>query len=31
MVRYGLVLDLVGFAVIVPVTTWLVPRLMKLG
>ena len=31
MVRYGLALDLVGFAVIVPVTTWLVPWLMKLG
>jgi sodium-dependent dicarboxylate transporter 2/3/5 len=29
MVRYGLLLDLVGFAVIVPVTTWLVPWLMK--
>jgi sodium-dependent dicarboxylate transporter 2/3/5 len=31
MVRYGLALDLVGFAVIVPLTTWLVPWLMKLG
>jgi sodium-dependent dicarboxylate transporter 2/3/5 len=31
MVRYGLLLDLVGFAVIVPVTTWLVPWLMKLN
>jgi sodium-dependent dicarboxylate transporter 2/3/5 len=30
MVRYGLALDLVGFAVIVPLTTWLVPWLMKL-
>ena len=30
MVRYGLALDLVGFAVIVPVTTWLVPWLMKM-
>ncbi|HEU0011746.1 MAG TPA: DASS family sodium-coupled anion symporter [Verrucomicrobiae bacterium] len=31
MVRYGLLLDLVGFTVIVPVTTWLVPWLMKLN
>ena len=31
MIRYGLALDLVGFAVIVPLTTWLVPWLMKLG
>jgi sodium-dependent dicarboxylate transporter 2/3/5 len=31
MVRYGLLLDLVGFTVIVSVTTWLVPWLMKLN
>lgn len=29
MVRHGAMLDLVGFLVIVPVTTWLVPWLMK--
>lgn len=30
MVKFGVVLDLVGFAVIVPVTTWFVPWLLKL-
>jgi solute carrier family 13 (sodium-dependent dicarboxylate transporter), member 2/3/5 len=30
MVKYGLLLDLVGFALIVPVTTWLVPIVLKL-
>ncbi len=30
MVRHGAVLDLVGFLVIVPVTTWFVPWLLKL-
>jgi sodium-dependent dicarboxylate transporter 2/3/5 len=29
MVRHGLLLDLVGFLAIVPVATWLVPRLLK--
>jgi len=29
MVKHGVVLDLVGFLVIVPVTTWFVPWLMK--
>jgi len=29
MVKQGVALDLVGFAVIVPVTTWLVPWLLK--
>jgi sodium-dependent dicarboxylate transporter 2/3/5 len=29
MVRHGALLDLVGFLVIVPVTTWFVPWLMK--
>ena len=29
MVKHGVVLDLVGFAVIVPVTTWFVPWLLK--
>ncbi len=31
MVRYGALLDLVGFLVIVPVTTWCVPWLLKPG
>jgi len=31
MVRYGAVLDLVGFAVIVPVMTWIAPLVLKLG
>jgi sodium-dependent dicarboxylate transporter 2/3/5 len=30
MVKYGLLLDLVAFLVIVPVTTWLVPLVLKL-
>ena len=30
MVRYGALLDLVGFLTIVPVTTWFVPWLLKL-
>jgi sodium-dependent dicarboxylate transporter 2/3/5 len=30
MIRYGALLDLVGFLVIVPVTTWFVPWLMKI-
>ena len=29
MMRYGALLDLVGFLAIVPVTTWFVPWLMK--
>jgi sodium-dependent dicarboxylate transporter 2/3/5 len=29
MVKYGALLDLVGFAVIVAVTTWLVPLVLK--
>src|ERR1051325_4951178 len=29
MVKYGALLDLVGFLVIVPVTTWFVPWLLK--
>ena len=31
MVRYGVVLDLVGFAVIVPMMTWIAPLVLKLG
>jgi len=30
MVKYGLLLDLVAFLVIVPVTTWLVPLVLKM-